>query len=203
MKTTLYRGLYRVFLFLSKYFDNRFLTSCKLLAASGLLACTSGCRQQPNVAPRLSSTEQSGSIRGETEGRQGTPDEPRDTFTEQDEKQIFCYVKEVMPRFPGGDAELIRFIRAHTVYPEEARKLALEGRVIVTMTIDSLGYVVPPYEVLRGVHPLLDSVALDIIRRMPRWTPGEARGRKVTVKYTIPITFRLEKDSLTEKTNGR
>lgn len=202
MKTTVYRALYHVFLFLSKYFDNRFLTSCKLLAASGLFACTSGCRQQANVAPRLSSSELSNSIIGEVEVRRGTPGEPRDTLTEEEKAQIFCYVKEVMPRFPGGDAELIRFIRAHTVYPEEARKLALEGRVIVTMTIDSLGYVVP-YEVLRGVHPLLDSVALDIVRQMPRWTPGEARGRKVTVKYTIPITFRLEKDSLTEKTNGR
>lgn len=202
MKTTLYRALYHVFLFLSKHFDNRFLTSCKLLAASGLFACTSGCRQQANVAPRLSSAELSPSIIGEVEVRRGTPADPRDTLTEEEKAQIFCYVKEEMPRFPGGDAALLRFIRAHTVYPEEARKLGLEGRVIVSMMIDTLGRAVP-YEVIRGIHPLLDSVALDIVRQMPRWTPGGVLGRKVAVKYTIPVTFRLEKDSLTEKTEGR
>ena len=107
-----------------------------------------------------------------------------------------------MPEFPGGEAELLRFIQTHKVYPEEARKLGLEGRVIVSMMIDTMGCATPD-GVIRGVHPLLDSAALDVIRKMPRWKPGETLGgHRVAVRYTLPITFKLEKDSLPKKTKG-
>lgn len=201
MKTTLYRGLYHVFLFLSNYFDNRFITTCKLLAASGLLACTAGCRQRP-MPPRLPSTPLPESIaRPEEEERSDSLSARADTAKEK-EPQIFCYVKEIMPEFPGGEAELLRFIQAHKVYPEEARKLGLEGRIIVSMMIDTMGCATPD-GVIRGVHPLLDSAALDVIRKMPRWKPGETLGgHRVAVRYTLPITFKLEKDSLPKKTKG-
>lgn len=199
MKTTFYRGLYHVFLFLSKYFDNRLFTTCKLLAASGLLACTAGCRDRTTVPPQLPPTPLPESVApAKGEEKADAVSAPADT-TAEEEKQIFCYVKETMPKFPGGDAELLRFIGANLDYPEEARKLGLEGRVIVTMRIDTLGRALP-LEVIRGVHPLLDSAALEVVRKMPRWSPGEVSGRRVTVKYTVPITFKLDKDSLPNQT---
>lgn len=199
MKTFFYRGLYHVFLFLSKHFDHRLFTTCKLLAASGLLACTTGCRHRSMQPPHPPSTPLPESV-AQAKGKEkaDSVSAPADT-TAEEEQQIFCYVMETMPRFPGGDAELLRFIRTHLVYPEEARKQGLEGRVIVDMMIDTTG-VVTSGRVLRGIHPLLDSAALDVVRKMPRWSPGERGGRRVAVKYTIPVTFRLEKDSLPDKT---
>ena len=47
-------------------------------------------------------------------------------------------------------------------------------------------------EVLRGVDPSLDKEALRVIGTMPKWTPGKQRGKPVRVKYTVPITFRLQ-----------
>lgn len=192
MKTSCYRLLYRLFLFLSTHFDCRFLKRYKWLAASGLLACAGGCHGQAPVAAsplseEISPAENEQVAVGESSLRTGRVD----TVPKEEEPNIFCYVKEEMPLFPGGDAELLKFIRSHLVYPPEMRQSGLEGRVIVSMTIDKEGYVGSP-EVLRGVHPLLDSAAVAVIRQLPRWKPGQVSGKPVAVKYAIPVTFRLD-----------
>ena len=47
-------------------------------------------------------------------------------------------------------------------------------------------------EVIRGVDPSLDKEALRVINSMPKWSPGKQRGKPVRVKYTVPVTFRLQ-----------
>lgn len=47
-------------------------------------------------------------------------------------------------------------------------------------------------KVVRSVDPLLDAEAIRVIKGMPNWTPGEQRGEKVRVKYTLPINFNLQ-----------
>ena len=105
-------------------------------------------------------------------------------------QQIFTVVEE-MPKFPGGDAELLKFIAKSIKYPVIAQENGIQGRVICAFVVNRDGSVVDA-EVLRGVDPSLDKEALRVIGTMPKWTPGKQRGKPVRVKYTVPITFRLQ-----------
>ena len=95
-----------------------------------------------------------------------------------------------MPEFPGGQGELMKYLRNNIKYPAEAQKKKIEGRVIVGFVVDKKGRVVNPM-VERSVHPLLDAEALRVIKRMPKWKPGKVYGEPVNVKYRLPITFKL------------
>lgn len=109
---------------------------------------------------------------------------------EESAQQIFTVVEE-MPKFPGGDAELLKFIAKSIKYPVIAQENGIQGRVICAFVVNQDGSVVDA-EVLRGVDPSLDKEALRVIGTMPKWTPGKQRGKPVRVKYTVPITFRLQ-----------
>lgn len=109
---------------------------------------------------------------------------------EESAQQIFTVVEE-MPKFPGGDSELLKFIAKSIKYPVIAQENGIQGRVICAFVVNRDGGVVDA-EVLRGVDPSLDKEALRVIGTMPKWTPGKQRGKAVRVKYTVPITFRLQ-----------
>lgn len=109
---------------------------------------------------------------------------------EESAQQIFTVVEE-MPKFPGGDAELLSFIAKSIKYPVIAQENGIQGRVICTFVVNRDGSVVDA-QVVRGVDPSLDKEALRVIGTMPKWTPGKQRGKPVRVKYTVPITFRLQ-----------
>ncbi len=109
---------------------------------------------------------------------------------EEAAQQIFTVVEE-MPDFPGGQAELLKFIAKSIKYPVIAQENGIQGRVICAFVVNKDGSVVDA-EVLRGVDPALDKEALRVIGTMPKWKPGKQRGKPVRVKYTVPITFRLQ-----------
>lgn len=100
-------------------------------------------------------------------------------------------VVEEMPVFPGGDQELLRFVNRSIKYPVIAQENGIQGRVTCSFVINRDGSVVDA-EIVRGVDPSLDKEALRVIGTMPKWKPGMQRGKAVRVKYTIPITFRLQ-----------
>ncbi len=109
---------------------------------------------------------------------------------EESAQQIFTVVEE-MPQFPGGEGELLKFINKGIKYPVIAQENGIQGRVICAFVVNRDGSVVDA-EVLRGVDPSLDKEALRVIGTMPKWKPGKQRGKPVRVKYTVPITFRLQ-----------
>lgn len=92
---------------------------------------------------------------------------------EESAQQIFTVVEE-MPKFPGGDAELLKFIAKSIKYPVIAQENGIQGRVICAFVVNRDGSVVDA-EVLRGVDPSLDKEALRVIGTMPKWTPGISR----------------------------
>lgn len=100
-------------------------------------------------------------------------------------------VVDVMPMFPGGDKALLEFLAKNIKYPVEDQKTGTQGRVIASFTVDKKGNIVDP-EVLRGVSPSLDAEALRVISLMPVWQPGKQDGKPANVRYTVPITFRLQ-----------
>ena len=109
----------------------------------------------------------------------------------KDNNEIFEIV-ENMPEFPGGMAELMKFLQQNIKYPEQAQKDSIQGRVIVQFTIKKTGEVSDP-TIMRSVSPELDAEAIRVVNAMPLWTPGEQKGEPVNVKFTLPIQFRLAK----------
>ena len=109
---------------------------------------------------------------------------------EESAQQIFTVVEE-MPEFPGGMNELLKYLAKSIKYPVIAQENGIQGRVICAFVVNRDGSIVDA-EVLRGVDPSLDKEALRVINAMPKWKPGKQRGKPVRVKYTVPVTFRLQ-----------
>lgn len=95
------------------------------------------------------------------------------------------------PEFPGGTQALQKFITSNMEYPSDALRDSIKGRVLVQFTVEKDGSITD-IEVLKHVHPLLDAEAVRIVSGMPRWIPGKHFGFPRRVRYTIPVTFRLD-----------
>lgn len=106
------------------------------------------------------------------------------------EEEIFQVVEE-MPEFPGGMGELMKFLGNNIKYPAVAQENGIQGRVIIQFVVEKDGSVANPV-VAKGVDPALDKEALRVVKSMPKWKPGKQRGKAVRVKYTVPVTFRLQ-----------
>ena len=109
----------------------------------------------------------------------------------EEAKEETLTVVDVMPQYPGGDRELLKFIAQSIKYPTDAQEAGVQGRVICSFVVDKKGNIVEP-KIIRGIDPSLDAEALRVIGMMPRWTPGRQDGKAVRVLYTVPITFRLQ-----------
>ena len=100
-------------------------------------------------------------------------------------------VVEVMPEYPGGDAELLKFISSNVKYPASSKEKGEQGRVICSFIVNKDGSV-SDYKIVRSISAELDAEAIRVLKMMPRWTPGKQNGKSVAVKYTVPVTFRLK-----------
>jgi protein TonB len=109
---------------------------------------------------------------------------------EEEEPEIF-FIVETMPEFPGGELGLRKYIATHVKYPNIARENGIEGKVYVRFCVTSKG-TVEKVSIARGVDPILDKEALRVVKALPKWKPGEQRGKKVNVWYTVPINFQLQ-----------
>jgi protein TonB len=98
---------------------------------------------------------------------------------------------EQMPVFQGGESELRNFIGSSVKYPVEAMKNKIQGKVFVGFIIAKNGSV-RNVKIVRGADPMLDAEALRVVSSMPKWIPGEQKGKNVAVQYTIPINFALK-----------
>ena len=105
-------------------------------------------------------------------------------------EEVFTIV-EVMPEFPGGAIALRQTLGKIVVYPAEAAKQGIQGKVFVMFVVGSDG-MVKNATIARGVHPLLDAEALRVINQLPKWAPGTQKGVPVAVSYTVPISFQLQ-----------
>ena len=97
---------------------------------------------------------------------------------------------EVEPAFPGGDAAMAQFIQKNVVYPELAKEMGEQGTVYVQFVVNSNGSI-QDVVVIKSVSDLLDKEAIRVVKKMPAWSPGEQAGKKVRVRFTLPINFKI------------
>ena len=106
------------------------------------------------------------------------------------EEEVFDMVEQA-PQFPGGPAELMAWLGKNIRYPVIAQENGIQGRVICQFVVGSDGSV-RDIKVMRGVDPSLDKEAVRVIQSMPKWIPGRQNGKAVSVRYTLPVTFKLQ-----------
>jgi len=115
------------------------------------------------------------------------------TMTENNSDEIILFgTPEESPMFNDkrGIEEFANYIISKTIYPEEAWKNNISGRVFVEVTIDVDGSLTDA-KVIRSVHPLLDAEALRVVNSSPQWTPAKNRGKSVKAKLTFPFNFTI------------
>lgn len=107
-----------------------------------------------------------------------------------EEYKVFEVVEQ-MPSFPGGDVALMQYLSKNIKYPPVAEEMGIQGRVICTFVVERDGSV-SDIRIARSVDPSLDKEAIRVVSGMPKWIPGRQNGQSVRVKYTLPVTFRLQ-----------
>ena len=107
-----------------------------------------------------------------------------------EEEKVFDMVEQ-MPTFPGGPNELMKYIANHLKYPTIAQENGVQGRTICQFVVGSDG-AVRDAKVVKTLDPYCDKEAIRVIMAMPKWIPGKQNGKAVSVKYTVPIVFRLQ-----------
>ena len=103
-----------------------------------------------------------------------------------DENKIYQVVEQ-MPKFPGGQAALLKFIGDNLKYPKEMVG-CFQGSVRVRFYVDTLGHVCDP-QIVRGLDSALDREVLRVVRLFPDFIPGQHEGKKVNVYMNLPINF--------------
>lgn len=100
-------------------------------------------------------------------------------------------VVDKMPEFPGGMTGLMQYLSKNVKYPADARAKGIQGRVVVSVIVNTKGKATNA-TIAQGASPSLDAEALRVAGTMPDWTPGTKDGKPVNVRYSFPITFRLQ-----------
>ncbi|WP_337043640.1 energy transducer TonB [Emticicia sp. 17c] len=108
----------------------------------------------------------------------------------EESNEAFLHV-EVQPTFVGGTSELYKFLSKTLKYPPVAQRANIEGRVYMSFIVEKDGSITD-IQVVKSVGFGLDEEATRTVKLMPKWNPGKQNGRNVRVKFTIPVTFKLE-----------
>ena len=109
---------------------------------------------------------------------------------EKKKEEVFTHVEQ-MPKFPGGDAELYKFISNNLQYPAMAIENNVQGKVIVQFVVTKDGSI-GNVKVVRSVDRDLDNEAVRVCKKLPKFVPGKQNGQAVNVCYTLPVTFKLQ-----------
>jgi periplasmic protein TonB len=105
----------------------------------------------------------------------------------EDRSEVIFIPVQYSPEPVGGFATLQR----NVVYPDIARRVGLEGTVVVLAFIDEQG-IVDHAEVVRGVGGGCDEAAVNAVMKT-RFHPATQRGKPVKVKAEFKIGFKLQR----------
>lgn len=100
------------------------------------------------------------------------------------EDKVYIAV-EKMPEFPGGQAAMFKYLSDKFRITSAAQRAGAEGTIVLSFVVGPSG-AITNIEVMKGLGYGLDEEAVRVIKGMPKWSPGEQNGRKVSVKYTVP-----------------
>ena len=105
-------------------------------------------------------------------------------------EKVFTAVEQ-MPQFPGGEAELMKYLSKNIKYPTMAMENNIQGRVVVQFVVTKTGSI-GEVKVVRSVDRDLDREAIRVCKSLPKFTPGKMNGQAVNAWYTLPVNFKLQ-----------
>lgn len=103
--------------------------------------------------------------------------------------EIFDIVEE-QASFPGGIGAFYSYVGKSMKYPNQARRMGIEGRVFVQFVIDKDG-TLTDVRAIKGIGAGCDEEAVRVVKNSVKWAPGKQRGRPVKQRMILPITFKL------------
>ncbi len=98
---------------------------------------------------------------------------------------------EIMPSFPGGEEALKKFIQENVKYPETALENHVGGTVLLAFMVDESGKIYTPSIESPNIGSGLEQESVRLIRQMPKWNPGQIKGRNVKTRFTLPIRYEI------------
>lgn len=107
----------------------------------------------------------------------------------KEKKEVLQYAQK-LPRFPGGEAAMYAYIQENLKYPPVAAENGISGIVVLQFVVDKDGNITDA-EIVRDIGGGCGEEALRVLKSMPTWEPGEHGGKRVNVKYTLPVRFEL------------
>ena len=119
--------------------------------------------------------------------REKTTQTRKDTATDDKVYEV-C---EQIPIFEGGDAALLKYLRENLKYPDKTKDRGVQGRLVIGFIVEKDGSLTD-VKVLRPVDIDLDAEVLRVIKGMPKWIPGRQNGKRVRVRYLLPIHICLQ-----------
>jgi periplasmic protein TonB len=99
---------------------------------------------------------------------------------------------DVLPAYGGGQDALQTYISNNIEYPQDAIDNNAEGTVNVQFVVDEHGNVSNVKTVGNKIGYGLEEEAIKVVSQMPKWTPGQVKGKYVKTWRTLPIMYRLE-----------
>lgn len=136
-------------------------------------------------------SSETGEINGSADGEDGSQgSDDSGIIEEKKESKVFISVEQ-MPVFGTGMNDLLAYLSKEIKYPAIARQNDITGTVVIQFVIDRNGNVTQ-VQLVKGIGGGCDQEALRVIKGMPAWTPGKQQGRPVSVRYTLPVKFKLQ-----------
>ena len=118
--------------------------------------------------------------------------QPKALVTDSVDEEVIFIEVDPMPEFPGGQKALFDYLSFNTHYPKQAYRKGIQGRVVCQFVVKKDGKISKVKVVRSAGDKSLDREAIRVIRSMPKWKPAMYQGKPVSVKYTVPVTFRLK-----------
>lgn len=116
-----------------------------------------------------------------------------------DSQKVFDYVEQ-MPEFPGGQSAMMQFLSKNIQYPQQAKEAAIQGKVFAEFVVDNNGEL-HDIKILRGIGYGCDQEVIRVLKLMPKWKSGRMNGKAVSVRFRLPVNFKLADDEIKPKKN--
>jgi len=104
-------------------------------------------------------------------------------------QKVYDFVSvDTPPTYPGGIKNFYAYMSKEIIFPEQAKKDNVNGKVFLSFIVDQNGSI-KNVNVTKGLTKETDAEAIRVIKNTPKWNPGKIGGKSVSVKYNIPIQF--------------
>ena len=115
-------------------------------------------------------------------------------ITKENQEEIALVDPDMPAAFPGGEVELLKFIKENLKYPDTCKELGAQGRVFLRFVVEIDGSItnIEVEKNLTGCDQFAVA-CMELLSSMPKWIPGEFMGVKERLKYRLPIVYNPNK----------